>query len=560
MTQSGQGGEHELPAARPAHEGVVLPADGGAPWTPGAPGAGQGGQGGQGGQQGEQAVPAGGQPWGQQWGPPGPQEQPQGGYGYPPAQPQGGYGYPPAQPLPPARQSPGPDVYQQPGAYQQPQQPGAYQQPQQPGPYQPQPQPQHQPQQPGAYQPQYPQQQQHQQPPQPQSQPPQPQPYAQPLPPEAGPAGQGGQSGQGGQGAPGGDADATQYIAPVPGGPGPVGPPQGGGDADATQLIPPVPGGAPYGIRPGAPGDRQPPAEFDNLFRTEEPAGATQQMPQFDAGRQSPPPYQQQPPSPYQQQGHQPQQQPQGGQLPPQAPGGHQSGLQGFQGRAEQDGPVPRQSGDAPRRRSAHVPLIAAVVVGCAVIGLGAGALLSGGDDSGDDDKQPVASQSSPAVTEPTAEAAPDPAKPQAEALDKLLADSNNSRAAVISAVEKIKSCKELDRANTDLRGAAQQRRDLVTRLEGLTVDKLPQHAELTASLNRAWKASAAADEHYATWARQAKKQKHVCKGGQARSTSETAKANQQSGVATQAKREASRLWNEIAAKYGLTKHGYTEL
>ncbi|MFI5655139.1 hypothetical protein ACIA71_28415 [Streptomyces anulatus] len=539
MTQSGQGGEHELPAARPAHEGVVLPADGGAPWTPGAPGAGQGGQ------QGEQAVPAGGQ----QWGPPGPQEQPQ-----------GGYGYPPAQPLPPAQQSPGPDVYQQPGAYQQPQQPGVYQQPpQQPGSYQQQPPqqpgsyqpPQHQ--QPGAYQPQYPQQ----------PQPPQPQPYAQPLPPEAGPAGQGG---HGGQGVPGGDADATQYIAPVPGGPGPVGPPQGGGDADATQLIPPVPGGAPYGIRPGAPGDRQPPAEFDNLFRSEQPSGATQQMPQFDAGRQSPPPYQQQghqsqqqPPSPYQQQGHQPQQQPQGGQLPPQAPGGYQSGLQGFQGRAEQDGPVPQQSGDAPRRRSAHVPLIAAVVVGCAVIGLGAGALLSGGDDSGEDDKQPVAAQSSPA-TEPTAKAAPDPAKPQAEALDKLLADSNNSRAAVISAVEKIKSCKELDQANTDLKGAAQQRRDLVTRLEALTVDKLPQNAELTASLNRAWKASAAADEHYATWARQAKKNKSVCKGGQARSTSETAKANQQSGVATQAKREASKLWNEIAAKYGLTKHGFTEL
>ncbi|MEV7903436.1 hypothetical protein [Streptomyces anulatus] len=540
MTQSGQGGEHELPAARPAHEGVVLPADGGAPWTPGAPGAGQGGQ------QGEQAVPAGGQPWGQQWGPPGPQEQPQ-----------GGYGYPPAQPLPPAQQSPGPDVYQQPGAYQQPQQqPGSYQQQlQQPGSYQQQP-PQHQPQQPAAYQPQYPQQ----------PQPPQPQPYAQPLPPEAGQGGHGGQGGQGGQGVPGGDADATQYIAPVPGGPGPVGPAQGGGDADATQLIPPVPGGAPYGIRPGAPGDRQPPAEFDNLFRSEQPSGATQQMPQFDAGRQSPPPYQQQghqsqqqPPSPYQQQGHQPQQQPQGGQLPPQAPGGYQSGLQGFQGRAEQDGPVPQQSGDAPRRRSAHVPLIAAVVVGCAVIGLGAGALLSGGDDSGEDDKQPVAAQSSPA-TEPTAKAAPDPAKPQAEALDKLLADSNNSRAAVISAVEKIKSCKELDQANTDLKGAAQQRRDLVTRLEALTVDKLPQNAELTASLNRAWKASAAADEHYATWARQAKKNKSVCKGGQARSTSETAKANQQSGVATQAKREASKLWNEIAAKYGLTKHGFTEL
>ncbi|MEW2059524.1 hypothetical protein AB0899_01910 [Streptomyces sp. NPDC007002] len=523
MTQSGQGGqggEHQLPAARPAHEGVVLPADGGAPWTPGAPPAGQGGQ----------SAPAGGEPWGQAWGPQ------SAGAPQPDQGAEGGYGYPQAQPLPPAQQAPGPDAYQQPGAYQQPQQPGSY-----------------------AQQYQHPQHdQQSQQPPS------QPLPYAQPLPPEAGPGapgmpgGQGAPGGQGmpgGQGAPGGDADATQYIAPVPGGPGPVGPQPGGGDADATQYIPPVPGGAPYGIRPGTPGtpeDRQPPAEFDNLFRSEEPAGATQQMPQFDAGHQPPPPYQQQ--------GHQPQHPSQGGPLPPQASGGYQSGLQGFQSRSEQDGPVPQYGGEAPRRRSAHIPLIAAVVVGCAVVGLGAGALMSGGDDSGKDDKQPVAAQSSPAEAEPTAKATADPAKPQAEALDKLLADSNNSRATVISAVEKIKSCKDLDRADADLRGAAQQRRDLVTRLDGLTVDELPQNAKLTAALNRAWKASAAADDHYAAWARQAKKNKNVCKGGQARSTNETAKANNQSGVATQAKREASTLWNTIAAKYGLTEHTPTEL
>ncbi|WP_103536060.1 hypothetical protein [Streptomyces sp. SM11] len=520
MTQSGQGGqggEQQLPAARPAHEGVVLPADGGAPWATGAPAAGQAGQG-------EQGAPAGGQPWGQQWGPQ------SAGPPQPDQQAQGQYGYPPAQPLPPAQQPPGPEAYQQPGAYQQPQQS----------------------QRPGGYEPQYPQHQQ--QPPQPPQHQPQPQPYAQPLPPEAGPVGQGG---PGAQGVPGGDADATQFIAPVQSGPGPVGPVPGGGDADATQYIPPVPGGAPYGIRPGEPGDRQPPAEFDNLFRTEEPAGATQQMPQFDAGRQQPPPYQQTPP--YQQQGYQAQQQPQGGQLPPQDPGGRQSGLQGLQGRAEQDGPLPQQSGGAPRRRSAHVPLIAAVVAGCAVVGLGAGWLMSGGDDSVKDDKQPVAAQSSP-VVEPTAKAAPDPAKPQAEALDKLLADSNNSRDTVISAVEKIKSCKDLDRADTDLRDAAQQRRDLVTRLEGLAVDELPQNAKLTASLNRAWKASAAADEHYATWARQAKKNKSVCKGGRARSTNETAKGNEQSGVATRAKREASKLWNAIAVEHGLTEHAYTEL
>ncbi|MFJ3701386.1 MULTISPECIES: hypothetical protein [unclassified Streptomyces] len=493
MTQSGQGDERQLPAVRPAHEGVVLPAEGGAPWNPGGPASGQP----------DQAAPAGGQPWGGPWGP---QAGQQGGL-------------PPGQ-LPP-------EQHQQ-GAYQPPQH-GQYQQPGQ----------QHY----------APQQDSYQQDPYQQDQYHQPQPYAQPLPPEAGPSGAMGQ---------GGDADATQYIAPVPGGalPGGMPPehpaestqylghnaaPAQQSDADATQYIPPVPGGAPYGIRPGAPGDRQPPAEFDSLFRSDEPAGATQQMPRF-AGQQQP-----------QQGGHQ--QQPQGAPPYRSGPQGVQDGNGGHGGYGAQE---PDRGGDAPRRRSAAVPLIAAVVIGCAVIGLGAGALMSGGDDSPSDDKKTVAAQS-PTADSPSEEAA-DPAKPQAEELDKLLADSNNSRSAVISAVEKIKSCRALDEAATDLQGAAEQRRGLVTRLEALSVDQLPAHAELKTSLTDAWQASAEADDHYAAWAVQAKDGKKVCKGGKARSTDETAKANASSGEATTAKRKASGLWNSIAQKYGLTERAPTQL
>ncbi|MBM7436928.1 hypothetical protein [Streptomyces sp. HB132] len=510
MTQSGQGDERQLPAVQPAHEGVVLPAEGGAPWYPAGPAGGQQ----------DQAAPAGAQPWGRPWGPEDPHQD----------------GPPPGQ-LPPEQQQ---------GAYQQPQHGQYQQQPQQYGAQQ------YAPQQDAYHQNSYQQQDPYQQPdPYQQT----PQPYAQPLPPEAVP----------GQGTlPGGDADATQYIAPVPGGSLPGGLPaespaeatqhlaQSGphaqpSDADATQYIPPVPGGAPYGIRPGAPGDRQPPAEFDSLFRSEEPAGATQQMPRFA--------------------GHQQQGQPQGATPQPQRP--HQNAQQPPQGapahrpapQAPHDGygaQEPDQSREAPRRRAAHIPLIAAVVIGCAVIGLGAGALMSGGDDSPSDDKQPVAAGSSPSGD--PSEQAPDPAKPQAGALDELLADSNDSRSAVISAVEKIKSCRALDQAATDLTGAAEQRRGLVTRLEGLSVDKLPDNAELKASLTKAWQASAEADDHYARWAGQAKKDKKVCKGGSARSTDATAEANASSGEATTAKRKASGLWNSIARKYGLTERAPTQL
>jgi hypothetical protein len=324
-------------------------------------------------------------------------------------------------------------------------------------------------------------------------------------------------------------AEATQFIAPVPAESGAEAtqfiahaqPPASASDADATQYIPPVPGGAPYGIGPGTPGERQPPAEFDNLFRTEEePTASTQQMPRFDLGQ-----------APHQQPA--PAYQPQYSEPP--------------QGRAGQ------------RKKPSHVPLIAAVVVGCAVVGLGAGALMSGGDDKGTDNKQPVAAASSPA-SKPSTQAAADPAKQQAEALDKLLADSNNSRAAVIGAVGKTESCTNLDQAVTDLQGAAKQRRDLVTRLQGLTVDKLPNNAQLTSALTKAWQASAAADDHYAAWAAQAKNGKKGCKHGRARPTPEKGQADRESREASKAKAQASGLWNSIAAKYGLTRRAPTEL
>ncbi|MEU9762491.1 hypothetical protein [Streptomyces sp. NPDC047985] len=491
MTQSGQGDERQLPAVRPAHEGVVLPAGGGEPWMPGGPG--------------EQGVPAGGQPWGQPWGPQA--------------------AHPDASPLP-QQAAPGQEPYAQAPQGQ------TYGQVPQGQPYgQPLPPAQQQP----------PQHHQHHESPQIPQQPQSPQSYAQPLPPEAVPGA-----------APhaGGDADATRYIAPVPGGPAPESPaaatqflahgaqpqqpyqqqqqPQAhGGDADATQYIPPVPGGAPYGIRPGAPGDRQPPAEFDNLFREGGTAGATQHMPRIA-----------------------PEQQHRGGgvhQAPPAPRPGYQQADERTQGRA------------APRKKRAHVTLIAAVVAGCAVVGLGAGALLSGGDSKGDDDKQPVASAGSPSK-ESSPQPVEDPVKTQAEALDKLLADSNNSRSAVIGAVEKTKNCQDLDQAVTDLKEAARQRRDLVTRLQGLSVDKLPDHERLTAALTKAWQASASADDHYAAWAEQAKQGKKVCKHGKARTTSQTQQATVRSGEASQAKQEASGLWNTIASKYGLTPREAVDL
>ncbi|WP_329218380.1 hypothetical protein OG352_18965 [Streptomyces sp. NBC_01485] len=630
MTQSGQG---EEPSAQPAREGIVLPSDGGEPLLPGMtthaprpvprqgppsgppPGplsgppadhySGQyGGQQPQYGQpqydQREQAygqqqygeqrygqsepvaeygqqAPAGGQTWGQSWGPdqqtpdqqtPAPQQQQQ--------QPSQGWPLPAGQ------------------AHQQPQ----YQQ-----------------------DPQHHQQHQHQQQHQQQWNSSQPAPWnggaqsgagAGPLPPEGAPAPANPTYGQGMPGAPlppadegatqyipavpafpasGADEGATQYLPPVPAaapvdegatqllppvGPGALPPetpaesthflgrtphnasrpgpmpapgaqPGGHSDAEATQYIPPVP------AQPGGDRDRQPPAEFENLFRSgpgsESPAASTQQLPRFAEPKTPGSPGPHGPHGPHGSPGY-------GARSPQPAytpPGDPAAG--GGRGARDDDG------GGRGGRSGSRVPLFAAVGVALAVVGVGAGALLSGGgggDDQGGDNRTVAAS--APAA-DGSASASGGAAEQQAVELDKLLADSGSSRASVISAVADVKACDNLAQAATDLRDAAKQRTDLVTRLSALKADQLPEHAALTTALTKAWQASASADEHYAAWADQVAGSKNKsCKKGSARTTSETQQGNRASGTASAQKTRAATLWNEIAKTYGLTQRQPTQL
>jgi chorismate mutase len=204
--------------------------------------------------------------------------------------------------------------------------------------------------------------------------------------------------------------------------------------------------------------------------------------------------------------------------------------------------------------------LFAALGVGIAVVGIGAGALLAdgGGSDQSGDNKTVAAS--APA-TAGSASASADAAEQQAIALDKLLADSGSSRASVISAVADVKACNNLAQAASDLRDAAKQRNELVTKLSGLTVDQLPNHAALTTALTKAWQASASADNHYAAWADQvAGSKKQSCKKGTARTTAQTQAGNRASGTASTQKAQAAKLWNEIAKTYGLTQRQPTQL
>jgi hypothetical protein len=526
VTQSGQG---EEPSAREAREGIVLPSDGGEPLLPGMLGGQSGHHGGR--QSGPYNAPApasappGGQSWGTPWGP----EQPQYEHQSPAPQPGQGWSAPPAEAGPPAQQWGAPESSQPLPAEGGPAQSYGGQSmplpPAAPGDGQSMPLPpvvdegatQYIP--PVAY----------------------PEGATQYLPPVAAadqqatqyipPFAPGALPPEAGGG--GSVSEATQFLGRAPhADAGPL-PPATGPDAEATQYIPPVTGqgaGAPYGMAQG--GDRQPPAEFDSLFRSgpggESPAGATQYLPRFEEQHApGPSSYAQQPPQ------------------TSYAPTGPSY--------------APQDGGGRGGRSKSRVPLIAAVGIGIVVVGVGAGALLGGGGGGDGGDKNQPVSATAPA-TGGSGSPAADPAKQQAVALDKLLADSGDSRASVIRAVADVKGCRNLDTAASDLRDAAKQRADLVSRLSGLSVDKLADHAALTTALTKAWQASAAADNHYAGWADQVSGNRKLCKKGQARATGQTQAGNRASGTASQQKVRAAQLWNAIARTYGLTQRQPTQL
>ncbi|MFE3994889.1 hypothetical protein ACFXPW_24825 [Streptomyces goshikiensis] len=316
---------------------------------------------------------------------------------------------------------------------------------------------------------------------------------------------------------PGQHEAATQYIPPVPSGPGP-----GTGQHDAaTQYIPPVPAGPAPNAAEG----------FDGLFRNDAAAGQTQHLPPVQAPvrRQQPPPRAYPQPQPQQQPYPQP--------------------------AAQQYAPPPAEPG-----RRVSPLIIGAVVVGLAVVGLGVGALLSDDKPQNTDPGAAPAAPTGSGSAEAAGEDPVDPARPQAVQLDKLLADSNDSRASVIKAVEDIKGCRNLGQAGDDLRDAARQREELVTRLQELKLDKLPDQAKLSAALTKAWKASADADNSYAAWADDVGDGKKNCKDGQAKATPHAVDGNKSSGEATRAKDSAAGMWNSIAAKYGLTKRDKSQL
>jgi hypothetical protein len=205
---------------------------------------------------------------------------------------------------------------------------------------------------------------------------------------------------------------------------------------------------------------------------------------------------------------------------------------------------------DEPRRSGPSMRTLAiGVVAACAVVGIGLGAMLSGGTSAA----SPRAGAS--AATKQAANVGATTASGQAKALSALLDSASTDRNAVINAVGDIQQCQGLQQAQQTLAQAAQSRAQLMQQLEALKTDQLPQGGALVGALQRGWQASQQADSHYAIWAAQSQgvcqKHHHPKAGGE--SAALTA-----SGTATQAKKQAASLWNPIAAANGLpSKQAY---
>ncbi|GAA1145735.1 hypothetical protein F4556_002969 [Kitasatospora gansuensis] len=323
---------------------------------------------------------------------------------------------------------------------------------------------------------------------------------------------------------------------------------------------------------PGAPGV-PPQQQQQPQQQTAEPAPATQFLPPYPTG--DPTGGQQQPGQPSAQPGFgPPQQQPMGGQqsfggqsFGDQSYGGQSYGGQNFGGQQPSYGgqqqyqPAPPAYAPMPASeppRANNRLIIGGVVAGCAAAGILIAVLLSGGDDKPDKGTAPVAKTSAAgsAAAGTGAGAVSPEAKAQAQALSTVLGTANATRQSVGSAVASVGKCEKLPESQQALNDAAGQRDQLISSLAGLKTDQLTGGPQLAEQLKKAWEASARADREYALWAADSvaacdptKKDNPHYKLG-----------NTASGEATTAKKQASTLWNAIAAQTGQPTKADTDL
>jgi tRNA A-37 threonylcarbamoyl transferase component Bud32 len=186
-----------------------------------------------------------------------------------------------------------------------------------------------------------------------------------------------------------------------------------------------------------------------------------------------------------------------------------------------------------PGRKLILAVAAATVVVVLAIVGI---ALLQG---PGHPAPVPSASSAPPAASAT--------ASHQAAAVHTLLGSSAAARKDLISAVAQVRSCARLPTAVSQIQQVVNQRSTEYSRASALSTAALANGATVKSDLLAALRNSLQADRDYLTWARQ---QLAGCRpGAPSRAYNAAIVADQQADVA---KGTFVRVWNPVAAKYGL--------
>ncbi len=225
--------------------------------------------------------------------------------------------------------------------------------------------------------------------------------------------------------------------------------------------------------------------------------------------------------------------------------------------------PGPDESGpDQPHRGHSRWPLVVVLVVLLVGGAAGAGVFFLHSSHKtaaavrADQGSQPAARSPSP-VSATASSAGQSPQRQAAESLASLLAQSVTDRSSVVSAVSDVKDCGPgLTQDPQAFQAAATSRQNLLSRLGDLPGrSALP--GPMLQALTGAWQASVQADQDFGQWAQDEVSQgcvqdDHSDPGYQA-----AAGPDRQ---ATTDKKSFAKLWNPLAARYGLTPYQWNQL
>ena len=217
----------------------------------------------------------------------------------------------------------------------------------------------------------------------------------------------------------------------------------------------------------------------------------------------------------------------------------------------ERDGVDPSPSG--PRRRALR-PLLAAAAVAAVIIAAVAGVALSKRSAPAQPTASSLAGRSpSPSATGVSATSSPSEtelAAQQAAALGTLLTSSAAARTALHQAVTQVGACANLPGAVSKLQDVVNQRSSEYGRASALATSALPGGAKVKSALVAALDSSLKADQEYLAWARE--QQSGGCTPISQSSAYHAAfSASQQADAA---KRDFVRIWNPVAARYGIAQ------